>query len=431
MFSSPTSHLRAPRALALALGLLALASIAATPAIARVPCATGMAAQPHGHGRQHALGHLTVAAKPPPRPVLPESVSRALSTQARAPDSKAGPRCRRPGLRRLAATAAPASAAAAIAKRPPPAHLPRTRSPRPDRRIAAGPGLAAGHPADREPRRGDPSATSSQATAEGTTEASIEVGVGGSTAEASTEGYRYSWALGYQNYPAHKHVNGFWVMQQNAQPQVDAASEASASLAHSVGQLWAIARRGPSCMSDVEMGWTVSSGQYGDLQPHLFIYAWDCGVGLGYVGQSSIPWVQYSDTIAPNAILPHDSRLHAYGVKLNEGNWWFYYDGQWLGYIPRSAWSRFFPSAIEEGEAGGEVAAPEYEPCTPMGNGSHYGTDPGAALVGAVWYQRGDIGAEARLRSYASDAAMYTTGRWRPGRPGTRFRYGGPGWCAG
>ncbi len=291
-------------------------------------------------------------------------------------------------------------------------------SPRPNRHIPLGRNLPAGHPSDREFRRNDLSATPSQAT----TEATVD---GSTTAEASTGEYRYSWATGYQNYSARKHVDGLWVLQQNAQPHVDAANEA-----HSIGQLWAIENHGPSCMSDVEIGWTVSSGQYGDAEPHLFIYAWDCGVGLGYVGQSSIPWVQYSTTIAPNATLPHDSKLHAYGVKLYEGNWWFYYDGQWLGYIPPSAWTRSFPSTIEEGEVGGEVAAPEYEPCTPMGSGGRYGTDRRAALVADVWYQRAGIKTAAKLRSYASDPTRYKTGLWRPGRPGSRFRYGGPGWCA-
>ncbi len=277
---------------------------------------------------------------------------------------------------------------------------------------------AAGPPA-RELRRNDPSATSSLATPESTTEA---------TAEASASDYRYSWAMGRQSYAASKHVTGFWVLQQNAQPYIDDTNEASASLSHSIGQLWAMDRHGPSCMSDVETGWMVSQGQYGDLQPHLFIYAWDCGVGLGYVGQSSIPWVQYSNTIAPNAVLPHNSKLHIYGVDLYEGNWWFYYDGQWVGYIPGSAWTRLFPSTIKEGEVGGEVASPEYGACTAMGNGGRFGTDRRAALVGHVWYQRGRSKAAASLSSYASDPA-YTTGSWQPRQPGSRFRYGGPGWC--
>ncbi len=321
--NSPTTHLRALHLLALALGFLAITPItpiAPTAAIAKNPCTTNIDAHLY---RYRARNHFALAAKPPPQPVLPESVSRGFPARAQPTNSNSRPRCPRPHLRRLAATAGSARASAATVrqfppapKRLPPTHLPQTRSPRPNRHIALGRSLAAGHPDGGELRRTDPSATSSQATAEattqataeGTTEASIEVTVNGSATESNTEAstgdYRYSWALGYQNYPARKHVNGLWVLQQNAQPHIDDTSEAPASPAHSLGQLWAIARQGSSCMSDVEIGWTVSSGQYGDLQPHLFIYAWDCGVGLGYVGQSSIPWVQYSDTIAPNAVLP-------------------------------------------------------------------------------------------------------------------------------
>jgi hypothetical protein len=242
------------------------------------------------------------------------------------------------------------------------------------------------------------------------------------------DGAKYSWAVGYQNYAKSRHVTGFWVLQQNAQPYIDYTHEAASS--HSLGQLWAIDRHGPSCVSDVEIGWTVSKEQYGDLQPHLFIYAWDCSVGLGYVGQSSIPWVQYSSKIAPNSVLSPDRALHVYGVNLFRGNWWFYYDGEWIGYIPSSAWTHFFPSTIKEGEAGGEVTTSKYRTCTAMGNEGRYGTNRRAALIGHVWYAHHGTKTSAKLISYNSDR-KYTTGSWSHGQPGPRFRYGGPGWCAG
>ena len=69
------------------------------------------------------------------------------------------------------------------------------------------------------------------------------------------------------------------------------------------------------------------------------------------------------------------------------------------------------------------------ESCVAMGNGGRYGTDRRATLVGEVWYQRGRTKSVARLNSYASDA-LYKTGLWRPGKPGSRFRYGGPGRCS-
>jgi hypothetical protein len=242
----------------------------------------------------------------------------------------------------------------------------------------------------------------------------------------STEGFEYSWATGYQNFSRRRHVTGLWALQQNAQPSVDDPDWTSE--AHSLGQLWAIARRGPYCTSDVEMGWTVAQGQYGDTQPHLFIYAWDCGVGLGYAGQSPIPWVQRSDSIAPNAALKSGPALHLYGTELKGGNWWFNYDGQWVGYIPRSAWTRLFPTTIQEGEVGGEVATPEPETCTTMGNEGLYGTNRRAALVAYAWYKHGRVATPAKLYRYSTDP-QYTTGGWRHGGSGPRFRYGGPGWC--
>ena len=71
-------------------------------------------------------------------------------------------------------------------------------------------------------------------------------------------------------YAKSKHVTGFWVQQSNEQPSIDYTQGVTG--AHSLGQLWAIDRHGESCMSDVEIGWTVSKAQYGDIEPHLFIF---------------------------------------------------------------------------------------------------------------------------------------------------------------
>jgi hypothetical protein len=246
------------------------------------------------------------------------------------------------------------------------------------------------------------------------------------SSQQNIDGYWYSWAVGYQNYAKRQQVTGFWALQSNEQPYIDYTH--GVTDAHSLGQLWAVQRQGESCMSGVETGWVVSRAQYNDDQPHLFMYAWDCSVGLGYVGQESVPWVQYSSTVTPNLIVSHDDAQHIYGVRLHNANWWFYYDGQWVGYIPSSAWTRFFPSAITQGMAGGEVARPEYATCTDMGNGSWGGTSRSAATFNKVQYEYGGTNAPAKLSSYYSDA-QYTTGNWYQGQPGPQFRYGGPGWC--
>ena len=248
-------------------------------------------------------------------------------------------------------------------------------------------------------------------------------------ARSSIGGYWYSWAEGYQNYIGGENVNGLWIRQSNEQPYIDYTHGVTG--AHSLAQLWAIQNASSSCFSDVETGWTESDGQYNDVQPHLFMYAFDCGVGLGYVGQSSIPWVQSSKVVYPNAVLTHNDTWHTYGVHLYGSNWWFYYDGQWVGYIPSRAWTRSFPASVWTGEAGGEVATPEYSTCTDMGWNGRYGSDPEAAMFLEVWYEGNLGGGYSKydsLSSYNSDPE-YTTGNWYQGLPGWQFRYGGPGWC--
>lgn len=232
--------------------------------------------------------------------------------------------------------------------------------------------------------------------------------------------YWYSWAGGKQNYIGGENVYAQGVRMTNEDPYVAWNAEA-----HSIAQLWAIQDATSPCFSDVETGWEVSPGQYsGSTAPHLFMYAWDCGVGLGYVGQSSIPWVQHSSNVFPMSVLPAGHTLHTYGVSLFEGNWWFKYDEEWVGYIPGSAWTRSFPASIWTTEVGGEVATPEYETCTDMGNGE-YGNDPYAAIIWESWYE-GIYGDQYNSLSPFNSDPEYTTGNltqpWQ-------FGYGGPGWC--
>lgn len=250
-------------------------------------------------------------------------------------------------------------------------------------------------------------------------------------ARSNIGGYWYSWALGEQAYIGGENVNGLWVRQSNEQPYIDYTKGQSQWPAHSLAQLWAIENGHQSCFSDVETGWIESYGLEGDVQPHLFIYAFDCGVGLGYVGKSSIPWVQSSNVVFPNSIVTHNDTWHTYGVHLYGSNWWLYYDGQWVGYIPPSAWTRRFPVSLWNGEAGGEVETPEQITCTDMGWNGRYGSNPEAAMFKEVWYESINNGGEgkwAKLRPWNSDA-QYTTGNWYQGIPGWQFRYGGPGWC--
>jgi neprosin-like protein len=186
-------------------------------------------------------------------------------------------------------------------------------------------------------------------------------------------------------------------------------------------------------VSDVEEGWSESWGQFGDVEPHLFIYAEDSGVGLGYVGSIGGPgWVQVSKTVYPNMKLTYDDTWHTYGTELSTGGWWVYYDGEWIGYLSSSDWTRFPLQWLNRLSAGGEVASPESEEwtCTDMGHSGEYGTQSLAAEFEKVWYLANGSYTADSLSGVNSDPSYYDLGNWYEGDPGPRFRYGGPGWCA-
>lgn len=245
-------------------------------------------------------------------------------------------------------------------------------------------------------------------------------------------GYWFSYSLGSQEYAASKGVNGLWVSQTNELPYIPHSE--SENGAHSAAQLWAVNNTGGGCISTAETGWSESLGQFKDENPHLFVFAEDCGVTLGYSSNEygGYHWVQSSSVVFPNQVLTHNDTFHVYGARMTGNNWWIYYDGQWVGYIPHSAWSYHFPSVITEAEAGGEVMTTNYSTCADMGYAGLYGGNGGAAMFGNVWYEYNynTQSANTNLYSWSSDPSYYATGNWSsPPNHGYAFRYGGPGWC--
>jgi hypothetical protein len=250
-----------------------------------------------------------------------------------------------------------------------------------------------------------------------------------SLATASREafgGYWYSWAEGYQLFNGSKGVNGLWVVQTNEQPYIPYSESLAGG--HSLGQLWAIRETQSGCWSTAETGW-IETATYGDVSPHLFVAAFDCGAFLGYANKG-LPWVQSSGVVFPGSVLTHNDTFHVYGARMDGNNWWIYYDGQWVGYIPHSAWSSLFPAVLTEIQAGGEVATPAFSTCADMGYAGLFGSNPGAAMFSDVWYEYNynTQTSSAYMKKWASDS-RYSTGHWDAGYPGSEFRYGGPGWC--
>jgi hypothetical protein len=244
---------------------------------------------------------------------------------------------------------------------------------------------------------------------------------------SSIGGYYYSWSVGSQNVSGQS-ATDLYAQQSNERPYYSTAPGSSSS-GHSLGQIWAIDSSDPRGLSTIEEGWSVSPGQFGDTNPHLFIYHFDAGVGMGYAPAGG--WVQVSNTVYPNMRLSYHDRQHSYYVQAYAANWWVSYDGIWVGYYPASAFPRHFPAFLTRIDAGGEVATLEQRTCTDMGHGSLLGTDANAARFGGVWWgSYGNIYAHtALLYPLPSDPNQYNIGNWTSGQPGYTFRYGGPGWC--
>jgi hypothetical protein len=255
---------------------------------------------------------------------------------------------------------------------------------------------------------------------------------GAKASRKAMNGYWYSWSEGQQTYLASKGVNSLFVVQTNEQPYIPTGENELGS--HSSAQLWAIKRGGGGCFSTAETGWSESLGQFGDVSPHLFVYSLDCG-GNGVYSSNEYGgfyWVQSSPVTFPNQALTHNDAFHVYGARMTGNNWWIYYDGQWVGYIPNWRWAYQFPNVITEAQAGGEVMTVNNATCADMGYAALFGGNPGAAMFSNVWYEYdyNTQSANANLYSYSSDPSYYATGNWSsPPNHGYAFRYGGPGWC--
>lgn len=245
-------------------------------------------------------------------------------------------------------------------------------------------------------------------------------------------GHWYSWSQGRRTYKSSEKINGLFIQQTNELPYIPTGESELGS--HSSAQLWAIKNGSGNCYSTAETGWSESIGQFKDSNLHLFVFAVDCGASLGYSSNEfgGYHWVQSSPVAFPNMTLTHNDAFHVYGARMDGNNWWIYYDGQWLGYIPHSAWTYQFPNLINEIQAGGEVMTNSHSTCADMGYAGLFGGNPGAAMFSSVWYEYNYNKASkpADLLSYSSDPSYYATGNWSsPPNHGYAFRYGGPGWC--
>lgn len=232
----------------------------------------------------------------------------------------------------------------------------------------------------------------------------------------------YSHAVGSQRLDWRQGTFALYGAQSNEKPWIDASRPRE----HSLSQLWGIDDTyGPTSYSTQEFGWNVDFGLYGDLEPHLFVFHFDRGNPTCYNRCGG--WVPYTNVIGPGSVVTHNDAFHVYVIQRYGSNWWFYYDGYWLGYLPSSAYPTYFNTGFTRMDAGGEVSSSAPNTCTDMGNAGLPGTIPGAAAWQYVYRVRGDGVSEwANFSPIETDPDQYRTGGW-VGR--YQFRYGGGGWC--
>jgi len=81
----------------------------------------------------------------------------------------------------------------------------------------------------------------------------------------------------------------------------------------------------------IEMGWFVDSEMEGNVNPHIFVYHWINGAETCY---DTCGWQQWSTTYHPGMDLGSAVGKKVYiGYVLYQGNWWGWFDNQWMGYF--------------------------------------------------------------------------------------------------
>lgn len=229
----------------------------------------------------------------------------------------------------------------------------------------------------------------------------------------------YWYTTGSQYLPWQQGTYALSGLQSNEKPYIQYSNERE----HSLSQLWGIDQTPGGVGSTQEFGWMVDFRMFGDLEPHLFVYHFDGGEPTGY----SQDFVSVTNVIGPGSIVTHNDNFHNYRIQRDGTNWWFYYDGYWLGYLPQSAYPRYWNSGFTRIDAGGEMASSNGYTCGDIGtNPPLPGGDPNAAMWQQLFRTRGDNGVSewAALNPYAPDP-QYVLGFFT----GTSFRYGGTGYC--
>jgi hypothetical protein len=194
---------------------------------------------------------------------------------------------------------------------------------------------------------------------------------------------------------------------------------------HSIGEIAVMGTGGAGgSLDDVEMGFSVSPGQWGDNNSHLFVYHWNDGNETCY---DSCNWNQYSGTYYPGMDLTPLVGQYVYiGWVQYRGAWWAWFNDQWLGSISNSAWTTTFVKTAQI-QWYGEVASDNgIPPKTQMGDGEFPAKTTAANMTTLC-----DVDAKAWVCYYRdTQSAGATKVNYYDILNHTSFgaiRYGGPG----
>lgn len=193
------------------------------------------------------------------------------------------------------------------------------------------------------------------------------------------------------------------------------------ALTHSLAEL--AVQGGPQSDNIVEIGWTVDRiVNGGSVDPHLFVYRWVNSVGGTYNGSG---WVQFNNAIVPGMKLPVNSSGYA-GYVIWQGNWWGWWNNQWVGYFPGSIWGPGVFTETNFHQWFGEVYRLADPPQTQMGNGV-MGSNGRAAPARFDFVCEVDATPWLCFINAGTSLLMPTPAYYDAAHGGNRIYYGGPG----
>jgi neprosin-like protein len=124
---------------------------------------------------------------------------------------------------------------------------------------------------------------------------------------------------------------------------------------------------GPSDGNIVELGWSVSTDQFGDADPHMFIFHW---INWAPTCYNTCGWNQVSATYFPGMNLSALVGQNVYiGYVHNNGAWWAWFNDQWLGYFLDAEWGGAYTQNDISQHFGEVSSANGIPPQTAMGDG--------------------------------------------------------------